>query len=186
MTLKREFENYPATPRTPSYSPLLFPSPSPSHLPFHRCQGGRCTASSLRSFSHGNFDQSTSWNLNPKLPPEFPQHSSAWSSSSLGAIGQERGTPLLRRGQHEHYDQQKRSQGSVFRRYNDSPSGHHNVVDIDRICHGTDVRTTVYKPPPYAIKYLLTNGYRLCFAISQIKSIKSVYKLDSIIYANIY
>lgn len=31
----------------------------------------------------------------------------------------------------------------AVRRYPDSSSGHHNVVDIGRIRQGTDVRTTV-------------------------------------------
>jgi hypothetical protein len=33
-----------------------------------------------------------------------------------------------------------------FRRQNDSPAGQHNVVDIDRIRQGLDVRTTVSFP----------------------------------------
>lgn len=64
-----------------------------------------------------------------------------------GAIGQERGTvpsPQVRSGP---YPQQQRGPLRVVgRQNNDYTSGHHNVVDVERIRRGLDVRTTVINP----------------------------------------
>ena len=68
-----------------------------------------------------------------------------WAAFNPGAIGQERGTPgLLHQRQGYHHPQQTRTQCKIgARQSHDYASGHHNVVDIDRIRQGIDVRTTV-------------------------------------------
>lgn len=146
MSLTNNRENGPQTPRTPSYSPFPFQSPSISPFPFPKYPGGLYTPSSFSSLSRGAIDQTPSWSptYNPFL--DFPQQSPIWPPFSPGAIGQERGTPLLSCTHQERYGQQKRGQAQMLRRYNENPSGHHNVVDIDRIRQGTDVRTTVTYP----------------------------------------
>ncbi len=146
MCLNNQHENGPQTPRTPSYSPFPFQTPSSAQFPFRKYPSGLYTPSSLSSLSHGTFNQSPGWSPSYNPFSEFPQQSPLWSPFSPGAIGQERGTPLLTRTHHEPYAQQKRGQGQMLRRYNDNPSGHHNVVDIDRIRQGTDVRTTASHP----------------------------------------
>ena len=143
MSLNPQNDDGPRTPCTPSYLPFSLQSPSASPFPFRKYPGGVYTPSSLSSFSHETFDQNPIWSPHYNPFSEFPQRSAVWSPFSPGAIGQERNTPLLSRTHHERYVQQKRSQAQMVRRYNDNPSGHHNVVDIDRIRQGTDVRTTV-------------------------------------------
>ena len=70
--------------------------------------------------------------------------SPAWTSSSPGAIGQERGALTLsshcQGAQGQRHSGQPKLSG---RQYHDNPSGHHNVVDVGRIRDGIDVRTTV-------------------------------------------
>lgn len=84
--------------------------------------------------------------------PIWPAYSpSAYSSGSYssslyspGAIGQERGAPLLSQHRPGYYPQQQRGIGKLGGRpTHDYASGHHNVVDVERIRQGTDVRTTV-------------------------------------------
>ena len=64
-----------------------------------------------------------------------------------GAIGQEREMappPQVRSGP---YPQQHRGSSRMVGRQNsDYTSGHHNVVDVERIRRGLDVRTTVINP----------------------------------------
>ena len=146
MSLNHQHDDGPRTPCTPSYLPYPLHSPSNSPFPFRKYPGGLYTPSSLSSFSHETFDQNPLWSPNYNPFSDLPQRSPIWSPFSPGAIGQERHTPLLSRAHQERYVQQKRGQAQILRRYNDNPSGHHNVVDIDRIRQGTDVRTTVSYP----------------------------------------
>lgn len=75
---------------------------------------------------------------------DFGLHSPAWAAFNPGAVGQERATPLLPQSRSGHYPQQQRYSGkSAGRHTHDYSSGHHNVVEVDRIRLGTDVRTTV-------------------------------------------
>ena len=61
-----------------------------------------------------------------------------------GAIGQERTTPQTPQPVPPHCPPQQRGLAKLSNRQNhDFASGHHNVVDVDRISQGTDVRTTV-------------------------------------------
>ena len=143
MSLTNHRDNGPQTPRTPSYSPYQLQTPTSSQFPFRKYPSGLYTPSTLSSLSRGPLDQTSSWSPTYNPFSDFPQQSPVWSSLSPGAIGQERGTPSLSHTGQERYGQQKRGQGQVIRRYNENPAGHHNVVDIDRIRQGTDVRTTV-------------------------------------------
>lgn len=137
MSLNTHRVNGPQTPRTPIHSPFPFTTPSNSQFPFRKYPNGLYTPSSLSSY------QTPGWSPTYSPCSEFPQQSPIWSAFSPGTIGQERGAPLLSQTQ-GHYVQQQRGQGSMaVRRYPDNSSGHHNVVDIERIRQGTDVRTTV-------------------------------------------
>lgn len=142
MTLNLH-DNGPLTPRTPPFSSFPIQSPPNSQFPFRKYPGGIYTPSSVSSFSCGILDQNPSWSPTYNPFSGLPQQSPIWSSFNPGTIGQERGTPLLSRTHQERCALQKKSQGQIIRRYVDNPSGHHNVVDIDRIRQGTDVRTTV-------------------------------------------
>ena len=146
MGLNSQRDSGPQTPRTPSYSQSQFQNPSSPQFPFRKYPNVLYTPSSLSNFSRGTFDQTPSWSPTYNPFSDFPQQSPVWSPLSPGAIGQERDTPLSSRSHQERYGQQKRGQGQLIRRYGDNPSGHHNVVDIDRIRQGTDVRTTVGHP----------------------------------------
>ena len=87
---------------------------------------------------------SPSWSpaSNPYTGYGYP--SPLWSPYSPGAIGQERGSPALPHDRQPNYQQHPKSHGRLgVRQYPDFASGHHNVVDIDRIRRGEDVRTTV-------------------------------------------
>ena len=106
------------------------------------------TPSSHRSYNQGflggSSDQSPLWNpncsnfLNPGL------QSPIWSAFNPGAIGQERGTPTHLHQRQGLGTQQNRGQPRIGgRQTHDYASGHHNIVDIDRIRRGIDVRTTV-------------------------------------------
>ena len=66
--------------------------------------------------------------------PDLGMQSPVWTSSSLGAIGSERGA--LTMPSHCQGSQSQRQSGQTKlggRQYHDNPSGHHNVVDVGRI-----------------------------------------------------
>jgi len=149
MSLNTHRADGPQTPRTPSHAPFPFATSSDLQFPFRQHPNGLYTPSSLSSY-HNSI-----WSQGYSPCSEFSQQSPTWSAFSPGTIGQERGTPLLSRTRQEHYIQQQRGQGSMaVRRYPDNSSGHHNVVDIERIRQGTDVRTTVCNP------FSIDNGSR--------------------------
>ena len=69
---------------------------------------------------------------------------SSWEMLGPGAIGQERGQvyqPQLKNGGFSSHRHGPLKFGS--RQPHDFASGHHNVVDVERIRRGLDVRTTV-------------------------------------------
>ncbi len=92
-----------------------------------------------RSSNHSPFwSPSYSTFLNPGL------QSPIWTAFNPGAIGQERGTPTLLHQRQGYHPQQNRAQGKIGgRQSHEYASGHHNIVDVDRIRQGIDVRTTV-------------------------------------------
>lgn len=68
----------------------------------------------------------------------------SWMACGPGAIGQERATAPPAQVRSRPYPQQHRAPSRVVGRQNsDYTSGHHNVVDVERIRRGLDVRTTV-------------------------------------------
>ena len=70
-----------------------------------------------------------------------------WLAYGPGAIGQERGLAPSPHSRTGHYSQQHRGPARVVgRQNNEYTSGHHNVVDVERIRRGLDVRTTVIYP----------------------------------------
>lgn len=70
--------------------------------------------------------------------------SPAWPGYYPGTIGQERGAPILPQARASYPLQQQRHSGKpVARQGHEYGSAHHNVVDVERIRQGTDVRTTV-------------------------------------------
>lgn len=79
--------------------------------------------------------------------PDFGIQPTSWPPFNPGAVGQERGTPLSSQVRSAHPLQQQRISGKpTGRQGHDYSGGHHNVVDVERIRLGTDVRTTVRVP----------------------------------------
>lgn len=87
--------------------------------------------------------QNVPWNPYFQPYPLIGIPSPPWTAYGHGTIGQERDlTPFMPyRGSQPCQNRGSIKQGG--RQHNDYASGHHNVVDIDRIRQGTDVRTTV-------------------------------------------
>ena len=103
-------------------------TPSPYN---HGYMGGSSDQGFLWSSNHSAF-------LNPGFQPP------TWSAFSPGVVGQERGTSTLLHQRQEYYPRQNRGQSKIGgRRSHERESGRHNVVDLDRIRKGIDVRTTV-------------------------------------------
>ena len=74
--------------------------------------------------------------------------------------------------------QQRLLQKQVPRQTNDYASGHHNVVDVERIRHGLDVRTTVRDPKCS----ILWRGHSLR---SQIMLRNIPNKIDQVLFSNL-
>ena len=74
----------------------------------------------------------------------YGMSSPLWSPYSPGAIGQERGSPLASLDRSEIYHHQAKLLSRTNSRQNmDFAAANHNVVDVERIRAGLDVRTTV-------------------------------------------
>ena len=106
------------------------------------------TPSSQHSYNQGYMDGS--FNQSPFCSPNYSTISNSglqspiWAAFNPGAIGQERATPTLLHQRQGYCSQPNRAQSKVGgRQSHDYASGHHNIVDIDRIRQGIDVRTTV-------------------------------------------
>ena len=130
----------------PLLSPYPYSTQASKPISFRKDLGGQHTPSSLSNygFTSGKSDQSPSWSPTYNPYSNYGLPSPIWSSYSPGAIGQERGAPPLPQQRQGLFQQQQRGQGRTgARQYHDYASGHHNVVDVDRIRQGTDVRTTV-------------------------------------------
>lgn len=70
-------------------------------------------------------------------------HSPVWATYYPGAIGQERGVPVPPQVRSSH-PLQRHAAKSLARQEHEYKSAHHNIVDVERIRQGTDVRTTVW------------------------------------------
>lgn len=154
---------------TTSVSPYFLSSPASRSLSYRRDIAGQQLPSAL---DNGRFNGyvARSSGSSPQWSPvysPFPNYTlqspnwtayspGAYSSDSYspgmynpcgyspGAIGQERIVPQTPQLRAPYYLQQQRGLTKLIGRQNhDYASGHHNVVDVDRIRQGTDVRTTV-------------------------------------------
>ena len=82
--------------------------------------------------------------------------SPAWTPYTPGAIGQERGVSMLSPYSGVHPYQQRSPAKYLTRSPHDYSMGHHNVVDIERIRQGLDVRTTVRRYASFCPSTTLT------------------------------
>ena len=156
MSLFDRLDTYgPETSSSSSYSQHPYSTPASRSITYSKDFTLQQTPSSHRSFNQGflgvSSDQSRFRNpncsnfLNPGL------QSPIWSAFNPGAIGQERGTPTHLHQRQGLGPQQNRGQPRIGgRQTHDYASGHHNIVDIDRIRRGIDVRTTVRNIIHYA------------------------------------
>ena len=106
------------------------------------------TPLSQHSYSQGYMDgtpnQSPFWSPSHNTFLNSGLQSPIWASFNPGTIGQERGTPTLVHQRQGYNAQPGRAQSKIGgRQSHEYASGHHNIVDIDRIRQGIDVRTTV-------------------------------------------
>ena len=117
-------------------------------LAYHKNFNEQHAPSSRDFYSHGylgaNPDRNPFWSPNYSTFLNSGLQSPIWSTVNPGAIGQERGTPTLLDQRQGYYSPQHRGNSKIGgRQTHESASGHHNVVDVDRIARGIDVRTTV-------------------------------------------
>ena len=136
------------TSRSSSFSQYPHSASASRPLAYRKDCNEQHTPSSHPTYSQGymsgNSDRSAFWSPNYNTFLNSGLQSPIWSGLNLGAIGQERGTPALIQQRHGYYPQQNKAQTkNTGRQSHDYASGHHNIVDIDRIRQGIDVRTTV-------------------------------------------
>lgn len=106
---------------------------------------------------------------------DYGLHSSPWPAFYPGAIGQERGVTMFPHVRPACFPPQQGPTGKFARRHNNEfSSGHHNVVDVERIRQGTDVRTTVcdFKSSQIILVCKAKHNCRLCCETFRIKSIR--------------
>ncbi len=90
-----------------------------------------------------------------------------------GAIGQERGQAYPTHFRNGGYSPQRRGPPRFGGRHaHDFASGHHNVVDVDRIGRGLDVRTTVSEYPFPQLHVTSNQACRSCYATFQTRLIR--------------
>ena len=136
----------PETSSSSSYSQHPYSTPVSGSFAYRKDFSEQHTPSSHHSYSQGyvggSSDQSPFWSPNYSTLLNSGLQSPIWST--FNTIGQEQGTPTLLHQRQGYYPQQYRGQNKTGgRQSHDYASGHHNIVDIDRICRGMDVRTTV-------------------------------------------
>ena len=129
-----------------SQQPCLTPAIRP--LAYRKEFNEQHTPSSQHNYSQGYMDgasnQSPYWSPNYSTFLNSGLQSPIWTAFNPGAIGQERGTPAFVHQRQGYYPQPSRGQSKLGgRQSHEYASGHHNIVDIDRIRQGIDVRTTV-------------------------------------------
>lgn len=78
----------------------------------------------------------------------FVPHIAGWDEFESPSRGPQRGSPLVRYNTRR----QNAPRGGHRTSYSNNQVGQHNVVDMDRIRAGLDVRTTV-KPPPLVLGF---------------------------------
>lgn len=138
----------PETSSSSSFSQHPYPTPGSRPLACRKDFDQQHTPLSHHIYSQGyvggNPDQSPFWSPHYSNFLHSGLQSPVWSAFTPGAIGQERGASPLIRQRQAYYPQHNRGQSKIGgRQSHDYASGHHNIVDIDRIRKGIDVRTTV-------------------------------------------
>ena len=138
----------PETTSSSSRSQHPYSAPASRPLTYRKEFNEQHTPSSHHNYSQGYVggasDQSPFWSPNYSTFMNSGLQSPIWSPFNPGAIGQERGAPTLLQQRQGYYPQQNRGQSKIGgRQSHDYASGHHNIVDIERIRQGIDVRTTV-------------------------------------------
>lgn len=166
--------------RSPHSSPYALASPSPI---------GRLTPGVFRAREEGgesNYVMRSAVN-GPLLSscvrtyPDISPQTSPWvtfdsASCGPGAIGQERHSPLSPSNPgHQIPRTLSRPGGRHVRAHS---GGHHNVVDIDRIRKGADVRTTVCSSLPIPCNLALTMP-RSCYGTSPTRLTRYVARLST-------
>lgn len=138
----------PDTSSSSSYSQHPFSTPVSRPLAYRKNFNEQHTPSSQQGYGQGYVSGSS--DQNPLWSPSYSNflksglQSPIWSPFTPGAVGQERGAPTVLHQRQGYYPQQNRGQSKICgRQSQDYASGHHNIVDIDRIRQGIDVRTTV-------------------------------------------
>ena len=133
---------------TTPYAPYPMPPLSAGRsFAFHRDLNGHQMPTPL-NLQKTNYHGPDTGEISPFSPffspySEFGLPSPVWASFAPGAIGQERGTPVLSPYRSAYYPYQQRLPHKYMGRHSDYPSGSHNIVDIERIRQGLDVRTTI-------------------------------------------
>ena len=124
-------------------------SPISSSSPYTQDFEDYYTASTIGqhspSYSDTVFQQSSYDGSSAEMYPQFDMNIAPWTGFGPGVVGQERAVPSFYQARSNCALQQQQPPitRSGSRHHNDYASGHHNVVDIERIRQGLDVRTTV-------------------------------------------
>lgn len=152
---------------SPLASPLFFPTSANQSFGCISEYQNEQSLSSTEDYGSGftprSSGPSSPWSPTYSPYSDFGLHSPSWAFNP-GAVGQERATPLLPHARSGHFLQQQRFSGKPAGRHShDYSSGHHNVVEVDRIRLGTDVRTTV-SVQSLPRQNMLSEIGRLCFA----------------------
>ena len=149
MTLSNHRDMYdPQTPRTPLFSPFPISTSVSRNAINCKMVSREHTPSSLTGYPLGLStacaEQRSTWSPTCVSYPNVGVQAPFWTPFSPGAIGQERGAskPLPYRQEPgiSHHSGLSKLGG---RQHDNFTSGHHNVVDVNRIRDGIDVRTTV-------------------------------------------
>ncbi len=168
-------------------SPYFLSNPTSRSLSYRRDIAGQQLPSVLddsriNGYSARSSGSSPQWSPTYSPYPDYTLQSPTWTTYSPGAystssyspgvytprgfspgaIGQERVISQTMEPCPPQYPQQQRGLAKLGGRQNhDFASGHHNVVDVDRIRQGTDVRTTVSQARPY-FRYQIDKRNRSC------------------------
>lgn len=175
MSVSGRQDNYDSgVPNTAFVSPYFLSNPASRSLSYRRDIAGQQLPSALDNCRfNGNVARSSGsspqWSPVYSPFPDCTLQSPSWTAYSPGAyspgsyspgmynpygyspgaIGQERIVPHTPQPRAPYYLQQQRGLTKLVGCQNhDYASGHHNVVDVDRIRQGTDVRTTVRQVGP--------------------------------------
>ena len=132
---------------SPLLSPYFLPEAANRSFAYHRELNSQQVPSplNLQKTNHSGPESAESSSYSPFFSPyvDYGVQSPLCSPYTPGAIGQERGATLISPYPGIYPYQQRGTPKHTGRSPHDYSSGHHNVVDIERIRHGLDVRTTV-------------------------------------------